>query len=71
MDSDTSLYENLLIQCRSNGTYAAHERSWDLMNFTFSPDVDVKVEALTKLQALFEPRSSFEVRGLHPCFLPI
>jgi len=51
MDDDTRL-EKLINQCKSNGTFASSSRDpWSLI---IPADVDVKVDAVSKLQAEFE-----------------
>jgi hypothetical protein len=59
MDSENSAYEKLVAQCKSNGELTSCLSS--SVAFNRAIDVDVKVDALTKLQALFE-KGGLEVR---------
>jgi hypothetical protein len=59
MDPENSAYEKLFAQCKSNGEPTRCLSSFVSPNWP--TDVDVKVDALTKLQALFE-QGGLEVR---------
>jgi len=59
MDSDGARLEKLINQCKSNGGSTLVSISCGIPHAVFK-DVDVKVDALTKLQAEFE--SGIEVR---------